>query len=419
MFLKKRTGKKTERIEEAGQRQKQYQGLLAGLLGGMAVFLSVFLLGPEGEDPADGLKRPNVPWKTETYELEVRTEGLEERISLEVRGKSLSEVEMEKYFQEAEAIFWAQMLGENESFDSIQRGLNFSGTASGTDFTASFRPESYSVIGADGSLVTEGLTDKGTKTKIYMDIQGGEEERSYEKNVTVWKAELSEEEMLRQMLFQAEKDNRKKERVILPEQFEGKELIYEIRKDNTSFYGALFCMAAFPAILWYLPVHRGKEQLKKRQKQMLEDYPDLVLKFLLLLQSGLTIRNVWGKIASDYFQDKKRGEPVRYAYEQLCLSYSRISSGVPEREEYENFGARCVLHPYLRLSGLFVQNLEKGNKSLFALLQGEQRQAFEERKNQMRKAGEEASTRLLGPMMVYFFIVLLILLVPAFMSFSI
>ena len=96
-----------------------------------------------------------------------------------------------------------------------------------------------------------------------------------------------------------------------------------------------------------------------------------------------------------------------------------MKAGVPEREEYQNFGMRCGLHPYLRLSALLEQNLQKGNKSLLSLLQGEQIQAFEERKNQIRKPGEEAGTKLLGPMMLYFLIVLMILLIPAWMSFSI
>ena len=323
---------------------------------------------------------------------------------------------MNHYFTAARDLFWKQMVGENQTEDHITENLNFSPTAAGTEFTAAFRPEDFSVIGADGTLLGG---RKETKTvKIFLDIQGGEEKRSYETEVTVYPEERSEEEELEDYIKGAEGVNRAQEIFELPQEFKGDRLSYEEKKKESVWPLAAICIILLPGIMWYMPVQKQKEALKRRERQLLEDYPDLVLKFSLLLKAGLTIRNVWQKIGEDYDREVNR-TGIRYAYEEIWQSACRMKAGVPEREEYQNFGMRCGLHPYLRLSALLEQNLQKGNKSLLSLLQGEQIQAFEERKNQIRKLGEEAGTKLLGPMMLYFLIVLMILLIPAWLSFSI
>lgn len=62
--------------------------------------------------------------------------------------------------------------------------------------------------------------------------------------------------------------------------------------------------------------------------------------------------------------------------------------------------------------------MKKGTRGLYEMLQAEAYQAFEERKHQVRRAGEEVSTRLLIPMFMMFGVVLIVILVPALMSFS-
>lgn len=62
------------------------------------------------------------------------------------------------------------------------------------------------------------------------------------------------------------------------------------------------------------------------------------------------------------------------------------------------------------------QNLRKGTKGLTQLLKAEALQAFEDRKANARKRGEEAGTKLLLPMFLMLSVVLVIVIVPAFLS---
>lgn len=72
---------------------------------------------------------------------------------------------------------------------------------------------------------------------------------------------------------------------------------------------------------------------------------------------------------------------------------------------------------YIRLGTVLSQNLRKGTKGLNTMLEQEAAASFMERKNNARKLGEKAGTKLLFPMLLMLGIVLVILMVPAFLSF--
>lgn len=71
------------------------------------------------------------------------------------------------------------------------------------------------------------------------------------------------------------------------------------------------------------------------------------------------------------------------------------------------------------ICGDAVSEFKKGTKGLAELLQREAAGAFEERKAAARKLGEETSTRLLGPMFLMLGVVLMIIVVPAFLTIQI
>ena len=90
-----------------------------------------------------------------------------------------------------------------------------------------------------------------------------------------------------------------------------------------------------------------------------------------------------------------------------------MQEGIGELRAFENFGERCRLSAYRKLSSLIVQNIRKGAKGMQRLLEEEEWEAFEQRKARARKAGEEAGTKLMLPMIMMLVIVLVILIVPA------
>lgn len=148
---------------------------------------------------------------------------------------------------------------------------------------------------------------------------------------------------------------------------------------------------------------------------MLLDYPEAVNKLTLFLGAGMTVKKAWRKMVSDYEEQKDLwGE--RYVYEEMKTTCFEMDSGITEAECYERFGRRCKLQEYVKLGALLSQNLRRGTRGLSQLLKIESVQAFEERKARAKRIGEEAGTKLLGPLFLILAVVLFIVIVPAFMS---
>lgn len=177
-----------------------------------------------------------------------------------------------------------------------------------------------------------------------------------------------------------------------------------------------FVLVAITALLFARKKSAMDKALKLREKQMRMDYPQIVSKLTMLFSAGLTIREAWGKVVTAYITQREDGYPMHYAYEEMLMTYRELQGGMSEGEAYNRFGRRCKLAGYMKLSALLVQNLKKGNKGLSQLLAYEGVQAMEERKSLAKKLGEEAATKLLLPMLLMLSIVIVVLIVPAFMT---
>ena len=97
----------------------------------------------------------------------------------------------------------------------------------------------------------------------------------------------------------------------------------------------------------------------------------------------------------------------------MVTASNRIAMGVSESDAYAAFGRACRTHAYIKLGNLMSQNVRKGGEYFMQMLREEVGEAFAQR----RKRGEEAGTKLLLPMIMMLGIVLIIIVVPAFMSF--
>ena len=97
-------------------------------------------------------------------------------------------------------------------------------------------------------------------------------------------------------------------------------------------------------------------------------------------------------------------------------TYYQMENGTAEGAAYRDFGRRCRLQPYLKLSSILEQNRKTGTKNLRELLHREVVDAFELRKNLARRLGEEAGTKLLAPLLLLLFVVMIFIMVPAMMT---
>ena len=70
------------------------------------------------------------------------------------------------------------------------------------------------------------------------------------------------------------------------------------------------------------------------------------------------------------------------------------------------------------LAALLEQNRKNGSRNLRERLRLEMAEAFEERKHQARRLGEEAGTKLLVPLFLLLAVVMVMIAVPAWLAFG-
>jgi tight adherence protein C len=120
----------------------------------------------------------------------------------------------------------------------------------------------------------------------------------------------------------------------------------------------------------------------------------------------MTVSKAWEKIITDNKKDSA-------LYEELSMVLKDIGSGKPEQAAYEDFAKRCRVPEITRFISVILQNQRKGNSELVSVLRVFANECWELRKNTAKRLGEEASTKMLLPIMLMFFAILLIVITPA------
>lgn len=169
-------------------------------------------------------------------------------------------------------------------------------------------------------------------------------------------------------------------------------------------------------MLWMRPKEVIGKQVKKRKQALLREYPNLVNQLLLYIGAGTTIKGAFERMLRRYEQ---KGETTGCLYQELKYMWNDMKLGCSQEQAYINMGRHIGLLPYMKFTTLLVQQIQKGSGGITLLLEQEEHIAFEQRKQQARKNGEEVGTRLLFPMILLMIISMIIVAGPAVMNFSI
>lgn len=390
-------------------------GILSVLLAG-AVFVSE-QLGVEGEPiiTRNGYGKGS---KTEVYELTIPGKIEQETVQIETSERLYTHEEIQAIFTEVMDRLDGVILGENESFDRVEQSLNL--VTEDTEYPIQIRWElsSYDVMNTEGEIAESRVSEEGTLVELRGTLSYYEEEAVYVRNVMVYPvtrvgAELILHEV-KEAIRVAEEESRREESFVLPNEVSGRKLQWSRKKEQRWLYvlllGAVCCV-----FLVYRSREKVRQAEKLRRDELARDYPGMISKFTMLLQTGVTVKQAWEKIVEHY--ERQRDElGVHVVYEEMGKTLREIQSGVAEAESYERFGKRCGVTVYLKFGALLSQNLRKGSRGISELLRMEAIQSFEDRKSTAKRLGEEAGTKLLLPMLGMLAVVFIMVMVPAFLS---
>lgn len=362
-----------------------------------------------------------------TYEEEPRemelsvllSTGEEKQFQVTVYPRELSREEAQVLYQEFAARLPELILGKNVSMEQVTEDLELAESFEGYPFIVNWKSSRTDILRSTGAVQR---VEEATEVVLTALISYGELEWQETIGVKICPPLLTEEEKLVQeitkMLTVSEGSSRGMEVWELPRDYGGDALIWKEVIRNS---GHIFIIGGvLIAILLFGMADKDlHDELMARREAMKRKYPDVVQKLLLYLGAGMTVRAAFQKVASEYEEECRKEKAVKTAYNQFIyreIAYMcrELQTGVSEVTAYENFGRRVGVQEYLRLTTLLSQNLKKGNSTLLQRLKEETERANLERMQNTRKLGEEASTKLLVPMVLLLLDVMLMVMIPAF-----
>lgn len=432
---KKETGKKEEKYARAvfvGQQPEEkrkvqltrvFGGAFYCLMAGcLLVLIDSISSDEQKRNPEQGIVRPEFG-QEEKYSFSVDgLTGKKEEVTVTLEGTQPQKEEMMELFDEIMEKTKTQMLGENVSLDEVRSNLKLP-TVSDYGVRLEWRSSHPQLINDWGEIQSEEVMEKVGEDGVVVSYSVRLTYATYESNYEIYMRlmpPVRDENYWKNQLI-LEIDKKGKETVTdsvfyLPMKIGEKQLHYEQESGDMGIkLPFLTILAAVVIIL--IDYNRLKNEYERRNKQIQRDYVQLLAKIGILLRAGLTIRGAWERMVGEYEQTvKKNPEKRRYIYEEMSITWNQIRNGQAEATAYMEFGRRCGTYSYVKFGNILEQNLKQGIMGISKALEREMTDALEQRKNMALQRGEEAQTKLLFPMFLMLGVVLVILLIPVFLS---
>ncbi|MCI5857835.1 MAG: secretion system protein F [Agathobacter sp.] len=356
-------------------------------------------------------------------DLLVNADGILEDYSytLTVEERNLPEEEAKEYFERAKREIDASFCCEGQNIDHVSRQVNIETAYAQNMVKADWQFSDYFYIDEDGVLADDNLSPQGTLIDVEAELSCGTYRESYCFSFMAYPETLEGEQLLIKQIdtyVNKQQSEEETDYLTLPDSVGGVKLSWSEKKEHLVLKVLLlegFLLFLFPLI----QRSRQRDARKKYESSLLLDYPEMVSKFNVLVGAGMTIKQAWNIISAQYLDKRKKNAiPEMPAFEEMARTWREICDGESEKIAYQRFADRIRMAPYHRFVRLLINNLQKGNSGLCMLLEQESERAFAERRMHAKKLGEEASTKLLFPMILMLGIVMAITMVPAISEFK-
>ncbi len=399
--------------------QKKFR--VAGLAIGLGIILGVFLfisdhinkkISAEGEILRESYEGSAIEIPATVHSSRYG----EVDVDIVVDRQTYTGEELEEIFDQAEIWLDRVILGDNRDLGSVRKDLVFPAFYEDTEIAIQYTSSNYGLINGSGKVKNEEL-EKEEQLVIKAEFSYGDAIREREYAITVYPPFLTQEEIFKKNLtdtiFDENIRQKEKEVFLLPDQIGEEQVVFREKGNKRFLY--VICLGILCAVFLYKGMDRDLDKLYERRKQQLIFcYPEFVSKLALLTGAGMSVTGAVRRIYAD--REDQKEEPL---YEELGIFIRELDNGILEERALENMGKRSGLIQYRKFCSLLCANMKKGSVNLKNLLEKEAEEAFTDHQIQIKKLGEEAGTKLLLPMIMMLAVVMVIIMVPAFMSYQI
>ncbi|MEE1008225.1 MAG: type II secretion system F family protein [Agathobacter sp.] len=357
-----------------------------------------------------------------SVELILNATGLEEdyEYDLNLEEIHIGENEAKEYFDKAKKEIDETICADGENIDKVTKNLHVKESYANGKVSAEWMFSGGEInIDSQGNIDEDSVPKEGGCVEVSVDLTCNGFTEKYVFTINVFQRKLGEQEQLIKDINEKIENQQEavNESVLkLPDEVDGRKLSWEEPKRHLVIKIFIFEVVII-ILLKLMKLEQAKEEFKKRQESLKLDYSDIVSKISILMGAGMSIKQAWDTIANRYLKNKEEeGRRIRPAYEEMLITSYEIADGESERVAYQRFGERTRLSEYHRFARILVQSIQKGSNGVCETLEKEACEAFEQRKAYAKKLGEEASTKMLMPMMIMLAIVMAVIMVPAAFS---
>lgn len=150
-------------------------------------------------------------------------------------------------------------------------------------------------------------------------------------------------------------------------------------------------------------------KMQRRDQDILMELPELLNRIVLLVGAGETVqRAIVHCVAS-------QGERDHPLYNELRKTVGDWNNGYSFQQSFEQFSRRCGVQEVTIFTTTVLLNFRRGGGDFVLALRDLSHVLWEKRKAVSRAKGEQASSKLVFPMVLIFFSIVVMIGAPAFM----
>ncbi|WIM37274.1 type II secretion system F family protein [Paenibacillus sp. PK4536] len=168
------------------------------------------------------------------------------------------------------------------------------------------------------------------------------------------------------------------------------------------------------ALAILLPVGLFRDLQKKvheREQDILLELPEFLNKIVLLVGAGETVQKAIVRCVQ-----RKQGEAENHPlYKELFRMVREMENGYSFQQGLESFSKRCGVQEVSVFTTTVMLNFRRGGGEFGLALRDLSRTLWDKRKAVSRVRGEQASSKMVFPMVLIFVVVMVLVGTPAFM----
>lgn len=167
--------------------------------------------------------------------------------------------------------------------------------------------------------------------------------------------------------------------------------------------------ALFVLAIWNLSMSKMKEAVAKRRDECVLEFPNMVSKLSLLINSGMVLREAWYLVANG-----KDGA----LYELMKKACECMDNGDSDAAAIHKFGVLSDSIEIKKFTSAMVQGIEKGNSELADFLVSQASELWAHKRQLALQKGEIAAGKLIIPLGLMFGGIIMIIVAAAMQSMS-